>query len=267
MTEQHLNMRPLIACFDVAFGENTDNALIKALFQPFTHLPVRKATDNKSEPLPKMQDNRTGQEVMLDISGASVLNGMTFKAFPDFGLFIFKSKRIHMSIRCGPIGQYGKGGHAHTDQLGITLEVDGTPWIRDPGSFCYTSDPDLRNTYRSAAAHFIPYCFDNETRHWSLGPFTLDQNVRRFGWMRERNQFQTLVEIDGDKLFFDLKIADNQITTVTKQLNQGGSGLTLRPPGRKTQHIWPDNPKTPVSYSPGYGEVEDEVLSPFPEQP
>lgn len=77
-------------------------------------------------------------------------------AYPDFGLFILRGRRVFLSFRCGPVGQNGNGGHAHNDQLSITLVVDGVPWITDPGSYLYTPLPEIRNRYRSVAAHFAP---------------------------------------------------------------------------------------------------------------
>src|SRR5690606_39806355 len=50
----------------------------------------------------------------------------------------------------------GNGGHAHNDQLSITLVVDAVPWIADPGSYLYTPFPEIRNRYRSVVAHFAP---------------------------------------------------------------------------------------------------------------
>ena len=45
--------------------------------------------------------------------------------YPAFGLYVIKSPRFYLAIRCGPRGQRGFGGHDHNDQLGIELAVDG----------------------------------------------------------------------------------------------------------------------------------------------
>ena len=44
-------------------------------------------------------------------------------------------------------------GHGHNDALSIELWVAGQPVFIDPGTFCYTSDLESRNLFRSTAAH------------------------------------------------------------------------------------------------------------------
>ena len=40
-------------------------------------------------------------------------------AYPEFGIFIWRNESEYLSIRCGPVGQNGVGGHSHYDQLSI----------------------------------------------------------------------------------------------------------------------------------------------------
>jgi hypothetical protein len=54
-----------------------------------------------------------------------VLEDLQMRAFPYFVLYVFRSSRFYLSIRCGAIGQDGFGGHAHNDQLVIELKIDG----------------------------------------------------------------------------------------------------------------------------------------------
>ncbi|MBG0788793.1 MAG: alginate lyase family protein, partial [Anaerolineaceae bacterium] len=76
-----------------------------------------------------------------------------WRAYPGMGLYLFRNDNYALSIRCGPIGQNGIGGHAHNDQLSLTLHVHGQPVIVDPGSYCYSSDPQTRMAFRSTASH------------------------------------------------------------------------------------------------------------------
>ncbi len=77
-------------------------------------------------------------------------------SFPNFGLYVWRGSKIFMAIRCGPIGQNGYGGHSHNDQLSMELWIDDMPIFLDPGSYVYTPNPEMRNRYRSAKAHFCP---------------------------------------------------------------------------------------------------------------
>ena len=74
-------------------------------------------------------------------------------AYPGLGLYLYRNELYRLSVRCGPVGQSGIGGHAHNDQLSITLHIQNQPVIVDPGSYCYTSDPQTRMVYRSTAYH------------------------------------------------------------------------------------------------------------------
>jgi hypothetical protein len=105
--------------------------------------------------------------------GASLRDGLETYAYPDFGLYLFRSKRLYLAIRCGPVGQNGNGGHAHNDQLAIELEIDGKPVIIDPGTYNYTALPDRRNAYRSVKAHFAPRMRDEEPGDLTMGAFVI----------------------------------------------------------------------------------------------
>lgn len=105
---------------------------------------------------------RTGQESPL--SGAPQL-----VAYRDFGLYILKTQRIYLAIRCGSIGQAGFGGHAHNDQLSFELHLDGEPIIVDPGTFLYTPAVDQRNLFRSTERHSTVALPGVEQHRWGYG--------------------------------------------------------------------------------------------------
>ena len=94
-------------------------------------------------------------------------------AFRDFGLFIVRTSHWHLSIRCGSVGQHGNGGHAHNDQLGLTLFCDRDVVIEDPGVFVYNALPESRKQYRSVRAHFTPRPQSGEPGDLTLGAFRL----------------------------------------------------------------------------------------------
>lgn len=77
----------------------------------------------------------------------------TNSILPDFGLTIRQHAGFIITLRNGPVGQFGKGGHAHNDQNSITVSVGGSPLIVDPGTSCYTSDCKQRNRERSVSSH------------------------------------------------------------------------------------------------------------------
>jgi hypothetical protein len=94
-------------------------------------------------------------------------------AFPDFGLYVVRGSGWHLTLRCGTVGQGGNGGHAHNDQLAITLTIEGEVVIEDAGSAVYEALPAQRNAYRSVRAHFAPRPAEGEPGNLDLGPFRL----------------------------------------------------------------------------------------------
>ncbi len=115
----------------------------------------------------------------IPVSGARLREGIWLCAYPHFGLYLYRSARLFLAIRCGSIGQDGLGGHAHNDQLSMDLTVDGDDWITDPGTYLYTPLPGRRNEYRSVKAHFSPRCArGQEPGRLDLGLFQLGDEAR-----------------------------------------------------------------------------------------
>jgi hypothetical protein len=77
-------------------------------------------------------------------------------AFPDFGLYVFRSGDLLLSFRCsGAPPATAPRGHRHDDNLAIEYRFKVAD-RRDPGSFVYTPSIEQRNRYRAALAHDVP---------------------------------------------------------------------------------------------------------------
>lgn len=98
------------------------------------------------------------------------------RSFPHFGAYSFKNPEFTVVIRCGGREADGSGGHQHNDQLALDLEVGGRELVRDPGTLTYTSNPELRNLYRSSRAHFLPRLENEEQGSLQRGLFELRKN-------------------------------------------------------------------------------------------
>ena len=123
-------------------------------------------------------DGSPATHVIRVVIESDALRDLSALAYGDFGLFIWRNDRAFVSVRCGPIGGNGLGGHAHNDQLAVEIEIDGVAWARDPGTFVYTSDLAARVAYRSVRAHFAPRLGDLEPARLDLGPFKLEDRAR-----------------------------------------------------------------------------------------
>ena len=117
-------------------------------------------------------------DTIIELPDAEVLKGIVTIAYPDFGIYIWETERFFLSIRCGPVGQNGNGGHAHNDQLAIELNIDGQDWVADPGTYTYTPFPKERNAYRSVHAHAAPKCGLQEPARLDMGLFRLEDKAQ-----------------------------------------------------------------------------------------
>ena len=99
---------------------------------------------------------------------------MQYFIFSDFGVAVYRNSRFFLSFRCGPVGQLGRGGHDHNDQLSIELFYNNCNIVADPGTFLYTSEPDIRNIYRSNRSHFCPQPKNSEMGNLNKGLFFIE---------------------------------------------------------------------------------------------
>jgi hypothetical protein len=85
-------------------------------------------------------------------SHETAADGVRARLFPQAGYIIIRGGADRLVFDVGPHG-YLNGGHAHADALAVTLDLDKTPLLIDPGTGTYTMDPALRDRMRSSAAH------------------------------------------------------------------------------------------------------------------
>ncbi len=142
--------------------------LERAIAQAFCRrpLPVPAVRDEEEVRVGSIQDwqswhenlKQTGRrcEVKIASEAPGLREGMRLYAYPDFGVYLFRSPRLYLLLRCGRQRSGQRWGHAHNDQLHVELWLDGRDVIRDPGTYLYEPLPELRNRYRSIHAHFTP---------------------------------------------------------------------------------------------------------------
>ncbi len=85
-------------------------------------------------------------------------------AFNSSGFYFLKSNVDYVCIRCGKLSFAGRGGHSHNDSLSLVVTLDQVSLFVDAGISCYTSDPELRDLWRSTASHNTPQIDHNEIK-------------------------------------------------------------------------------------------------------
>ncbi|MFN3781350.1 MAG: heparinase II/III family protein, partial [Candidatus Kapaibacteriota bacterium] len=116
---------------------------------------------------------------------------------PHFGLYIINSLNYELYVRCGNIGQMGKGGHSHNDQLSITLNAKSRDFLVDPGLFCYTCNEDERNKYRSVHFHNTLALKSAEQNLWKTG------DVENLFWIYKHRTKSKVVFQSEDRLILE----------------------------------------------------------------
>ncbi|MHB1344383.1 MAG: heparinase II/III domain-containing protein [Thermoleophilia bacterium] len=164
-------------------------------------------------------------------------------AYQDFGLYVVRSPRLYLAVRCGEIGQNGNGGHAHNDQLSIELVLDGRDLVRDPGTYLYTPLPGRRNEYRSVGAHAVARVSGREPSRIDLGLFAMcgDPKARCLFFDESANGFGFLGCHEGYGALYCRRI---EVLEDRVRITDWSDSLALVP----------SEPHVP--FSPGYGIVE-----------
>jgi hypothetical protein len=203
LDEDHLDHGSLVAGIDALFGRDTPgngkgseemaSSLVRSIAKGINLPSYRKSGEGETAGKIRMGDkgefqNRLREilslpgtkslEHEIPVPGGGLLQDLALYAYPDFGVFLYRTKRLFLVIRCGSSGQNGVGGHAHNDQLSIELNVDGEDWITDPGTYLYTPIPERRDEYRSVKAHFAPRMGSREPGHMDPGLFRLGDEAK-----------------------------------------------------------------------------------------
>lgn len=167
--------------------------------------------------------------------------------FPDFGLYVWKGKNLFLTVRCGPLGQKGHGGHSHNDQLAIELWINGAPIIIDPGTYLYTPCVEKRNQYRSVRSHFAPQFSKNaEPGSLSLGTFALGNEAKAVTHYVDDRRFVGEHKGYAFSVFRELIIEHDAIHIRDCQNGNSGDFIDYRP----------------IPFSMGYGWSASHVMRP-----
>lgn len=111
----------------------------------------------------------SSHDTIDSLSNADLRRDVRLFAYPEFGLYLYRSPRLYLAIRCGR-GDWNKiGNHAHNDNLSFELAWDGTSVVVDPGTYVYTASIDQRNLYRSTGMHNTLVLEGREQNEWQPG--------------------------------------------------------------------------------------------------
>jgi hypothetical protein len=123
---------------------------------------------------------------LLGSDGASAFDGVhaappggpASRVFPAGGYAIMRSGwdagAHQMIVDVGQLGCPASSAHGHADLLSVQCAVFGEPCLVDAGTYCYTTEVEWRDFFRSTAAHST-IAVDGRSQAEPAGPF---------GWAR-----------------------------------------------------------------------------------
>lgn len=137
--------------------------VIHQLTKEKANVPLSQEKNNfLKEEIPTQQHKK---EKTFHFSNENLLENICLEHFEDFGLIVFKSDTLFLTIYYGANEKaQSSWGHQHNDKLSFELAVNGKDIVSDPGSYCYTSNPKLRNQFRSTKVHST-ICINNEEQN------------------------------------------------------------------------------------------------------
>jgi hypothetical protein len=270
--ENHLDHRHLVAAFNGLFkrrdfrefsGEDHPESNLVFRLSGDLHLnsyrTIQKSDAPKQVRIGNEQDfvKKKGEllkrtkhtAVRISIPAHDLSVDFFLNAYPNFGLYAFRSIDFYLCVRCGPIGQNGIGGHAHNDQLSIELHANGKDLISDPGTYLYTPLPNRRNEYRSVKAHFAPRVEGREPGNLNLGLFRLGDEAKAECLYYSEKGFLGRHFGYGYPVWLMVEIAEDSVSITY-----------FMPSGIKEMLIHPENIQNNIFFSPGYGLIMKEQL-------
>lgn len=89
---------------------------------------------------------------------------------PNGGLVVLRSGQRRLTVDVGDLGYLSIAAHGHADALAISLAIDGSDIVGDPGTGSYYGHPDWRAAHRGTRAH-ATVCVDDQDQSVMGGPF------------------------------------------------------------------------------------------------
>jgi len=95
----------------------------------------------------------------------------------DGGLVVLRDGPRRLTMDVGNLGYLSIAAHGHADALAVTLALDGTDVIGDPGTGSYYQHPQWRAMFRGTRAHST-ICVDGVDQSVIGGPFLWTRHAK-----------------------------------------------------------------------------------------
>ncbi len=220
-----------ISNFDHSFELNILNALLSEntnLLKFFLKPESKLGQSTKKYELPQAKFNKISSTDLTSweyIHHSDLTQNLSIFCSQDFGLYIFKSDLLFLSLR-GWSGKEIHGGHNHLDQLSIELYIEGKDIIQDPGTYNYTALKDQRWLYRSAGSHFSPFSDDLVTEKIKMDTFSSIAMTPLDKIYFDKHNFKAAFNYNGKCCYYEIKLSNNKILINSSKLDDKELGFS-----------------------------------------
>lgn len=135
-------------------GQNNFQSLLVSAAVLFEN-PHFKTKGNLFDQKNAILFGETGKELFESLQNSTV--DTETRLYEKEGHFLIKKgdgeKEIYLHVDVAPLGYLTIAAHGHADALSFFLQIDGAPFIIDPGTYTYHSYPDWRGYFKGTLAH------------------------------------------------------------------------------------------------------------------
>ena len=158
------------------------------------------------------------------------------KSFSDAGFYIMRSKNVYVFINNSGLSHYNEvdgGTHTHSDLLSFVYSFNDIPFLIDPGTYVYSSNPKERMKFRSTAMHNTITVDDynqntlNESDLWSIkrdavpNEIIWECNEKKDIYEGSHNGYERLEDPVSHYRRFELDKTNETLTIFDKILSKG----------------------------------------------
>ena len=149
---------------------------------------------------------------------------LTGKLFPDSKIYVFNNTVYSSLVVLRPTTL----GHTHNDLFSFELNAFGKPFIVDSGSYCYTSNNELRNEFRSTFNHNTLWVKGVEQNEF-IDPFSI--KCKSFSTIHKFNKNSIEASHDGytKEHRRNFKFKKNSIEIIDKFAGESYISLNIAP--------------------------------------
>ena len=122
-------------------------------------------------------------------------SAIELQLFEQAGIAVIAEGDLHVVADSGAFAE-GSAGHSHSDTLSFVMRLGNEEILIDPGTYTYVADPNLREWFRSSAAHNT-IRIDRLNQATAVGPFRWMEHPETEIWRQKDGGLEGICRYHG----------------------------------------------------------------------